>query len=224
MAVLKANGSFLKANGKILNAKVVGPFVVIGGRTYPVVKIGSQLWLSENLDLKLTGIGIGGANFLTTSPHAWYYNNDEANYGIDGTYKCGLLYNNYAVELLNNTSSIFPDGWHIPTQSEFSILFSFLANDTAKKLKALDGTIRSDFPSNWGGTDDYGFNFIPAGQIDGSFDRIGRYGALYSCDTRKKEGERLGIYNAFYNTNNDVGMNFQLQRTFSISLRLVKNA
>lgn len=201
-----------------------GDYVIIGDRKYHYVKIGNQLWLAENLDLKLPGIGIGGTNFLTTNPHAWYYNNDEANYGIDGTYKCGLLYNNYAVELLNNTSSIFPDGWHIPNQSEFNILFSFLTNDTAKKLKAFDGTIRSDFPSNWGGTDDYGFNFIPTGQIDGSFDRIGRYGALYTRDTiRLEDGVLYGIYNAFYNTNNEVGMNFRLERTFAISLRLVKN-
>jgi uncharacterized protein (TIGR02145 family) len=92
-------------------AKGGGDFVEIGGRRYPVVKIGNQLWMAENLDYAWSGLTIGGS--IGSDPRANYYDNDETTYGWSG-YKCGLLYNWAAVAEL---ADLLPDGWHIPSDS-----------------------------------------------------------------------------------------------------------
>lgn len=151
-----------------------GDFVEIGGRKYPVVKIGNQLWMAENLDWKWTGLEIGSGS--SANIHAAYMNNDESTYGINGTYKCGLMYTWYASKYLNdNRATMLPDGWHVPTQSEWDTLISTVGINPGTKLKALDNSVTSSWPSGWNGTDDYGFNALPAGEsfvdfgVKGSF-------------------------------------------------------
>lgn len=158
MTVLKANNSVLKANGKILvKSGGGGNTVVIGGRTYPTVQIGSQVWLAENLDLKVQGIDINPAGTPAT-PVAWYYDRDETTYGENGL-KYGLLYNWLAMKLLNdNRANLFP-GWHVPTYQEWEELVTYSGgqNVAGGKLKS-----RTD----WDGTDDFGFNSLHAGVCD----------------------------------------------------------
>ena len=136
----------------------------IGGRVYRTVTIGGVTWLAENLDYKFSGCGIGGSGTPST-PNAWYYNNDEATYGIDGTRKCGLLYNWYAVKLLNDNRSELIPGWHVPTNDEWTDLANAVGgtNVAGTRLKSLDGAADGSWPSSWGGTDDYGFNALPSG-------------------------------------------------------------
>ena len=142
----------------------------IGGRVYRTVTIGGVTWLAENLDYKFSGCGIGGGGTPTT-PNAWYYNNDEATYGIDGVRKCGLLYNWYAVKLLNDNSSDLIPGWHVPTNDEWTALANAVGGTgvAGTRLKAAN----VDWVSSWGGTDDYGFAVLPAGYYNGSFNGVG---------------------------------------------------
>ena len=138
----------------------------IGGRVYKTVTINGVTWLAENLDYKFSGCGIGGSGTPST-PNAWYYNNDEATYGIDGTRKCGLLYNWYAVKLLNDNRSELIPGWHVPTTSEWDALASAVGGTVVAgtRLKAANVS----WATSWGGTDDYGFGILPAGYYYGSF-------------------------------------------------------
>lgn len=152
-----------------------GNVVTIGGRDYPYVQIGNQLWLAENLDYKFqvngSQIPIGETGTPTT-PAAWYNNNDEATYGIDGTYKCGLLYNWHALKYLeDNKATLLPDGWHVPTRTEWETLTTEVggSNVAGTKLKATNGVIDGSWPSNWNGTDDYGFCALPAGYYYNTF-------------------------------------------------------
>lgn len=139
----------------------------IGGRVYRTVTIGGATWLAENLDYKFSGCGIGGSDTPST-PNAWYYNDDEATYGIDGTRKCGLLYNWHAVKLLNDNRSELIPGWHVPTTEEWDALFNAVGGtDVAgTRLKAVN--VPEAY--SWGGTDDYGFGVYPSGRrYSGSF-------------------------------------------------------
>lgn len=166
----------------------------IGGRTYRTVTIGTQTWLAENLDFKFSGCAIGGTGHPTT-PNAWYYNNDEATYGIDGIEKCGLLYNWFAVKLLNDNRNDLIPGWHVPTTSEFDTLFNAIGgNSTAGTvLKAKDNSIISGFPSGWNGNDDYDFSWLPNGRYTGSFQYIGTQGFLWTI-TEVSTGNSVSRY------------------------------
>lgn len=74
-------------------------FVEIGGRRYPVVKIGDQFWLAENLAYD---DGNGGIVSNTSHPEYGLYYNQEA-----------------ALRVANDV-----DGWHLPSMGEFEALYT----------------------------------------------------------------------------------------------------
>jgi uncharacterized protein (TIGR02145 family) len=149
----------------------------IGGRTYRTVNIGGVTWLAENLDYKFSGCNIGGSGTPST-PNAWYYNNDEATYGIDGVRKCGLLYNWYAVKLLNDNKATLCPGWHVPTNDEWTALANAVGGTSTAgtKLKATNVS----WATSWGGTDDYGFGVLPTGAYYGHFEGVGSYACFWT--------------------------------------------
>lgn len=193
--------------------------VTIGGRDYPTVKIGSQWWLAENLDYKFSGCGIGGSD--RTTPNAWYYDNNEATYGIDGAYKCGLLYNWYAANLLNSNRDALCPGWHVPSTTEWDTLATEVggASIAGTKLKAKDNTVTSNWPSGWGGTDNYGFTALPSGGFFASFLALGSLSSFWTSteyDSSTAYGRYLGVKASWTSSN------YYMINGFSI--RLVKDA
>ena len=148
MAVLKANGSFLKANGKILvRPEGGGDTVTIGNNVYPVVKIGNLLWMAENLHEKVGSYKIVGN--AVSEP------------------KCGYLYQKQtiaksATTLTDEMASIIDDtGWRMPSLSEWeSALASTGGYTTASTIasKSEDG-----WPSGDNGTNANGLNIYPCG-------------------------------------------------------------
>ena len=155
----------VRVGGRDYLCKWESKYVVVGDRKYKTVKIGSQLWMAENLDWKWSGLVIGSTSY-PASQAAWYYQNNETDYGIEGTYKCGLLYNGYASQYLNNNKeSMLPAGWHVPTIYEWDTLVTEIGGKSSagQKLKALDNTITSNWPSNWKGIDEYNFGVMPCG-------------------------------------------------------------
>ena len=147
----------------------------IGGRVYRTVTIGGVTWLAENLDYKFSGVDIAPSGSPST-PAAWYYSNDEATYGIDGTRKCGCLYNWYAVKLLNDNKSELIPGWHVPTIEEWNALANAVGGTgvAGTRLKALDGAADGSWPTGWNGADEFGFAAFPAGiRGSGTFYSLG---------------------------------------------------
>lgn len=202
-------------------------FVEIGGRSYPVVKIGNQLWMAENLDWKFDvngsqiPIGQGG---VPSTPAAWYYNNDEATYGATGR-KSGLLYNWYAVKYLDdNRSDLLPTGWRVSTKDDISTLVNYVGGvDTAgTKLKAENGSILPNFPSDWNGTDDYGLSLIPSGTRENT--------TYYRADSRMffwtstDRGDGLAYTRDIYPSANVSNENTGDYYYNANSVRLVKDA
>ena len=107
------------------------------------VKIGDQVWMSKNLDVSTFRNGdiIKEAKSIeewTTarSEHLpmWCYYEFNKEYG--NTY--GKLYNWYAV---NDSRGLAPRGYHIPSDSEWSILIKTLGNEeiAGNKLKSKNG-------------------------------------------------------------------------------------
>ena len=125
------------------------------------ITICDQTWMSKNLDVGNYKNGDpipqveeqGEWMNLTTGAWCWY-NNDSAEYG--SIY--GKLYNWYAV---NDPRGLAPQGWHIPTDDEWTKLSTCLGGDAAAggKLKET-GTSHWLWP-NGEATNETGFTALP---------------------------------------------------------------
>ncbi len=154
----------------------------IGNRTYRTVNIDGVTWLAQNLDFKFCVIG--GSDTPST-PNAWYYNNDETTYGIDGVRKCGLLYNWYAVRFLIDHKSELIPGWHVPTKDEWNALANAVGGTgvAGTKLKSLDGAADGIWPTGWNGTNEFGFSVFPAGGYSsGNFKNLNEYAFFWTSN------------------------------------------
>jgi uncharacterized protein (TIGR02145 family) len=154
-----------------------GGFSVIGGTMrvnaplFPTVTIGTQVWMTQNLDVttyrngdvipEVTSSVVWNSLNAFNDPYgAWcYYNNDPANGAI-----YGKLYNWHTV---NDPRGIGPVGWHVPTNTEIGTLITFLGGDsvTGGKMKST-GTSLWDSP-NTSATNTSGFSGFPGGQRAG---------------------------------------------------------
>lgn len=192
-----------------------GNTVNIGGRDYHYVEIGSQVWLTENLDLAPTGVTIGLSALSLDSPTVGYYDNNEQEYGYNGK-KCGMLYNWIAVNMLNNDRATLFPGWHVPSYGEYLSLFTSITEHlAAKKLKSLD----SSWFTGWNGTDEYGFNLLPAGGFFGSFGGIGTKAYLWSSTNRNTNNASA----VWFTSADAVSLQADRMKSQVFSLRLIKD-
>jgi len=147
---------------------------------YPVVEIGTQIWMAENLKYLPSVIGPGTGSETIPYYYVYGYNGTNvtdakatANYT---TY--GVLYNWPAV-----MSGVCPTGWHAPTDLEWTELFDYLGGESLAggKLKET-GTTHWTSP-NEGATNEIGFTALPGGDrdYDGAFYYIGDYGLWRSA-------------------------------------------
>lgn len=162
----------------------------IDGNTYNTVKIGTQLWMAENLRATKYNDGTPIPNVqgnsewgsLTTGGYS-DYDNITSNSAI-----YGRLYNWYVVDNNAGTSNqsnggknVCPTGWHVPSNGEWTILENFLiangynfdgistGNNIAKSLASKTLWLASNEVGT-AGNPDYpsyrnksGFTAVPAG-------------------------------------------------------------
>jgi uncharacterized protein (TIGR02145 family) len=147
--------------------------------TIESVKIGAQTWMKKNLDVDRYRNGdpipqvTDSTVWENLKTGAWcYYNNDST---LGKIY--GKLYNWYAV---NDSRGLAPEGWHVPSDSDWTKFGNFLGSDVAGgKLKST-GTIEGGDglwnSPNIGATNETGFSALPGGW---------RYhnGTFYNCGT-----------------------------------------
>lgn len=226
MSLIKYGNSFLKLGNSLLKfdaSRIPEPEPdpnMIGGRVYKVVEMpDGNTWLAENLDYKFEvdgsqiPIGVSGT---PSTPAAWYYDNDEATYGIDSERKCGLLYNWYAVKYLNDNKDTLIPGWHVPSTTEWDALAIAVGGSSTAgtKLKASNVS----WASSWGGTDDYQFGALPSGSYNGSFYYLGSYAYLFtSIDLNSIHAYSQSLY-----TGTSLSQ-VAVTKTFGLSVRLVKD-
>ncbi len=163
----------------------------IDGNVYPVVLIGEQEWLGENL--RVTRYrngdhipGIISGNEWYQAEHGAYSKYDGADLGSTAIY--GKLYNWYAV---TDKRGLCPSGWHVPADSEWKQLEIYLGltpgeadeygargTDEGGKLKK-QGTEYWNSP-NEGATNETGFSALPGGYV-GGFYFIGLFGSWWTA-------------------------------------------
>jgi uncharacterized protein (TIGR02145 family) len=187
----------------------------IDGNVYKTVKIGTQVWMAENL--RTTKLKYGGTiplvadntawSNLSTSGYCWY-NNDETTY--KATY--GALYNWHTVV----TGNLCPTGWHVPTDAEWTTLTTYLggASGAGGKLKET-GTVHWSSP-NTGATNESGFTALPGGcrYGNGSFTDFGLYGFWWSSTA--SSGAYALHRNMGYNSNDVFSISIEKEAGFHV--------
>jgi uncharacterized protein (TIGR02145 family) len=106
------------------------------GKQYQTVQIGTQCWMAENLNYgSYTAITVPSdypTNNGTVEKQC--YNNDTS---MCSTY--GALYQwNEMMDYSNveGSQGICPDGWHVPTDAEYSLLASNYPSDAGTALQS----------------------------------------------------------------------------------------
>ena len=127
-----------------------------------LITIGGQTWTLKNLDVETYRNGDpipevqDASTWANLSNGAWcYYSNNTAN---GTTY--GKLYNWYAV---NDPRGLAPNGYHIPTDAEWTTLTSYLGGTVTAGGKMKEAGTSHWLAPNTGATNSSGFTGLPGG-------------------------------------------------------------
>lgn len=140
------NGKDKKNSNTLININA-GPV-----EEFKTVKIGSQIWMAENLDIYVPTIDYNYNNLADSLYDVFCW--DNAPYGKLYTW--------------NAAKKACPAGWHLPNNQEWQELINYLGGYliAGGKMKSVEGW---NMP-NIGATNSSGFNALPAGlNYDGSF-------------------------------------------------------
>ncbi|MEI6751561.1 MAG: FISUMP domain-containing protein [Paludibacter sp.] len=202
------------------------------GNTYKWVKIGTQIWMAENLKAvkyrngdPITNVTDNTTWFNSTAGAYCWYNNDYNNYGK--TY--GALYNWYTVA---ESRGIAPQGWHVPSGDEWIQLYDFLGGSSL----IVDSKLKSVGPSfypNTDATNSSGFSALPSGLrrgntgvslgfgASGTFDGYTAYTEWWG-NTLDASSNAFVLYLDWVHTSSSCRYNYGI-KTFGFPIRCVKD-
>ena len=198
------------------------PVTDIDGNVYKTVVIGSQEWMAENLKVTRYRNGdtipnVTDTTWLTlqTGAYCWYNNDTNDTAAYKSIY--GALYNWYSIV---DGRNIAPEGWHIPTDAEWTALTTFLGGDSIAggKLKEI-GTLHWYNPLA-GTTNETGFTARPGGCLSNTdiFINLGDYGYWW---TGTADSTSTAWFRGMY-YNNSVFRN-NVSKISGFSVRCIKN-
>lgn len=219
------------------------------GNKYPTVYIGEKLWMAENLkatkystNSERQGAELSISASSKTKPY-YAITSDKNNWIIEHEVKLsdeqigklGILYNWAAAvgledgstqtsEFTSQRQGICPDGWHIPTLTEWEEMMAQIEyNDGYGK-----GTAGTHLKTTTGwyentGTDSYKFAALPAGQAEGvKVFSVGDMGVFQSATLRSGQPTSISVAQLRYD---DPALSCPSARTknLALSVRCVKN-
>ncbi len=157
------------------------------GQEYTMVKIGTQVWMSKNLNFD-SGMG------------SYCYDDDPtqcATYGRLYTWETAMNGGLPTDAVPSNVQGVCPDGWHLPSDAEMEVLAMYVVMQTGKAGKSDDDWLEIGAylkaKVGWSGdlsnTDQFGFNGVPAGYRNdaGEYKFKGQVGYLLSA-TETQDG------------------------------------
>jgi uncharacterized protein (TIGR02145 family) len=192
----------------------------IEGNEYKTVTIGDQTWMAKNL--RTTKYRDGTPIRLVTDSTAWaglsspgfcWYNNDESTFKTE----YGALYNWYAIR----NGKLCPQGWHVPTDEEWSILATYTGGE-----KIAGGNLKESGTSHWvrpnsGAKDISRFTALPGGlrYSNGIFHDLG-FGAYWWSSTEYNDAR--GIFTFLYYQDSCM-YRFDNEKKLGFSVRCLKD-
>jgi uncharacterized protein (TIGR02145 family) len=198
----------------------------------PGVTIGTQVWAPRNAEV--TTYSDGTVIPQVTDPIEWanltvgawcYYNNDPVMGAI-----FGKLYNWYAIAGIHDAASLAdetlrkqfaPLGWHVPSDSEWTTLTTYLGGENIAGNKMKEMGILNWILPNSSATNSSEFTGLPGGERDsnGVFISINSNGNWWSA-TQSSATESWSRYLEY---NNAAAGRKGKVKTFGSSSRYIKN-
>ncbi len=145
-----------------------------------IVRIGTQVWMGENLNV---GTRIDGAKYQTNNgiiEKYCYYDNDVNCDIYGGLYQWdeSMQYHPQDTGTIGSTQGICPDGWHIPTYKEWNTI-----QDNLGGYEVAGGKLKETGFAHWaapntGASNETGFTALPGGMLNEGkfFEDISNYG------------------------------------------------
>jgi uncharacterized protein (TIGR02145 family) len=192
----------------------------IQGNIYKTVKIGNQIWMTENLKTTMYNDGteipkitdaISWSN-LTSGGYCWY-NNDELTY----QYSYGALYNGYSV----NSGRLCPSGWHVPQIEEWERLREFIGDSTKGGGKLKEAGTDHWLTPNKGADNISGFTALPAGirYFEGTYASLSYFTGIWSST---ETGPTNQWYMSLYFGDATFSIN-HINKKYGFSVRCIKD-
>jgi clan AA aspartic protease (TIGR02281 family) len=183
------------------------------------VKIGSQIWMTENLNVERFRNGDiipevkSNEEWLEAGYQgkpAWcYYENNPEN-----GKKYGKLYNWYAI---SDSRGLIPNGWHISSDDEWTILIDYLGGEDSSesRLKSKYGWQEKRTITN-----ECGFSGLPGGNrsANGPFNFIDTSGYWWSSYKNNKDEGRIHILDCC-----GIKRYYYASKAYGFSIRCIKN-
>ena len=190
----------------------------VEGNTYNTVWIGEQCWMKENLRTRKyadnTPISLG-TTASTTDAYRYYPNNDSSNvatYGYLYNWAAAMRGNGASSAIPSNVQGVCPDGWHLPSQGEWTQLTNYVKNKSEFRCennanyyaKALASTTGWDsyattcaVGNNPSDNNQTGFSAMPAGYFNSNTSAgFGKY--AYSWSTTQYNATEVWIFTVYY--------------------------
>ncbi len=202
----------------------------IDGNEYKTVIIGDQTWMAENL--KVTHYASGTSISLVTDRDEWknfsnskkaycFYDNDESlGYGALYTYAAATNGDSSG----SNVQGVCPDGWHLPSDSEWTVLEDYISDDGHSGSEGTALKASSGWADDGDGTDNYSFNALPGGcryKTNGAFSNGGSFGYWWTSTIYYFDNS-YAYDRSLYNTNEAVIKN-NIGKSYGLSVRCVKD-
>jgi uncharacterized protein (TIGR02145 family) len=173
------------------------------GNIYNIITIGVQVWMAENLKTTTYHNGdlIGTSTPATldisgesTPKYQWPVNGIESNVVV-----YGRLYTWYVV---TDNRNICPTGWHVPSDTEWTTLSTFLGGEDVAGGKLKETGSTHWIGPNPGATNETGFTALPSGyrtwgEFSGNFGYTGYWWtSLENGDSSNGSGRWVNTENS----------------------------
>jgi uncharacterized protein (TIGR02145 family) len=189
------------------------------GQVYKTVKIGNLNWMVQNLNYEAKDSHCYDDSLKYCNVYGRLYSwasaidstklaNDKAN-----PQDCGY---GKTCKLPEVVQGVCPNGWHLPTSDEWSVLFTEVGGQgsAAKYLKSM---------MKWNGTDSVGFSVLPAGSSTQNGYRFSSEGrdAYFWTATEIYDGD--DAYFVHMETSNSYVFLYSVEKTNGYSVRCVED-
>lgn len=184
------------------------------------VKIGNQLWMKKNLDVKTFRNGdlIKEAksnqewlkSYQDKTPAWSFYENLSGNGN-----QFGILYNYYAI---TDKRGLAPSGWRIPSSADWQNLVDALGGFTGLPQKLKSATLWK----NGGGSNSSGFNAFPAGvRYQSGFLGLGEVTSFWTNSLESEGNPEIADLNGIENPHQFYISNTELSLMPGFSVRCI---